>query len=195
MHNEHAKRHSVWPWLLPALATQLAWGIWAFIPKIALENMQPNSVIFFAGVGNLILIIPFLWKKKFRLQVDRRGISITLAASLCTFVMMLSFFYALKHGPVGVVATIAGLYPVITIILARVILNEKINRMQAVAILFALAAIYLLAAPSSQNEEAAPQAVEEMTVTSEEGQPTAEPSAEEQGEVTPRDPIEAPSQD
>lgn len=146
MHNETAKKTSIWLWLLPALATQLTWGIWAFIPKIALQDMGPNSVIFYAGLGNLILIVPFLWRKKFRLQVDRKGISITALASLCTFVMMLSFFYALQHGPVGVIATIAGLYPMITIILARIFLHEKINRMQALAILFALAAIYMLTA-------------------------------------------------
>jgi transporter family protein len=133
-------------WALPALGTLLAWGIWAFIPKMALNTMTPQSTLFYAAIGDILVVLPiFFFVLRCRLHTDRKSIGITFAASTMTMLSMLAYFFALSHGPVAVIATLSAMYPAITVLLARVFLKEKINRSQFIAICIALAAIVLLA--------------------------------------------------
>ncbi|MGA9101773.1 EamA family transporter [Aeromicrobium sp.] len=55
------------------------------------------------------------------------------------------FLYATHHGLLSVVAVIAALYPAGTVILATVVLREKIHAWQGVGLAFAVAAVTLVA--------------------------------------------------
>ena len=134
-------------WLPPALGALVVWGLWAFLPKIALQTMQPHSVIFYESFGNLIVAIPILFYLRFKLQKDKRALFILGCSSALTIGAILSYFYALQTGPVAVVVTMTAMYPVISLILARVVLQERINKIQFAAVLMAMASILLLAAP------------------------------------------------
>jgi len=56
--------------------------------------------------------------------------------------------YALasRHGLVSVVAVLASLYPAVTVLLARVVENERLRRVQGVGVVLALGGVVLLAA-------------------------------------------------
>lgn len=56
------------------------------------------------------------------------------------------FVYAATHGRLDVAAVLSSLYPASTLILARVILKERIAKLQAVGIALALASVALIAA-------------------------------------------------
>ncbi len=56
------------------------------------------------------------------------------------------FIAATRHGRLDVAAVLSSLYPASTVILARVLLKERISRLQAVGIAGALAAIALISA-------------------------------------------------
>ena len=133
-------------WLPPALGALFVWGLWAFFPKVALQTMQPHSVIFYEALGNMCVSLPVLFFiLRFRLQKDAFAIAITGGSSLLTVCAILSFFFALRHGPVAVIVTMTAMYPVIALILARLFLHERINKIQVIAVLMALGSIYLLA--------------------------------------------------
>jgi drug/metabolite transporter (DMT)-like permease len=55
------------------------------------------------------------------------------------------FVYALSRGRLDVAAVLSSLYPASTVILARVILKERIGRVQAVGIALALASVAMIA--------------------------------------------------
>lgn len=55
------------------------------------------------------------------------------------------FVYALSRGRLDVAAVLSSLYPASTVILARVILKERIGRVQAVGIVLALASVAMIA--------------------------------------------------
>ncbi|KAA1380827.1 DMT family transporter [Aeromicrobium fastidiosum] len=57
-----------------------------------------------------------------------------------------AFLYASQHGLLSVVSVISSLYPASTVVLAAVVLREKILRWQAVGLLTAAAAVALVAA-------------------------------------------------
>lgn len=132
-----------WIWL--AVGALIAWGFWSFLPKLALQSMQPHSVIFYESLGNLITAIPVFILLRGRLVRSRVGVSIAAFVSMMTVGAFLLFFFALQNGPVATVVTMTALYPVIVLILARVFLKEKLNRIQMVAVALAIGSIYLLA--------------------------------------------------
>jgi drug/metabolite transporter (DMT)-like permease len=58
----------------------------------------------------------------------------------------LLFVLATSHGPLAITAVLASLYPVSTVALARVVDGERLQPIQDVGLLFALASVVLIAA-------------------------------------------------
>ena len=56
------------------------------------------------------------------------------------------FFLALRAGRLDVSAVLAALYPAVTVVLARIILRERVSRLQSLGIIVSLAAVVLMAA-------------------------------------------------
>ena len=57
-----------------------------------------------------------------------------------------AFLYATHHGLLSVVSVISSLYPASTVLLAAVLLREKIHGWQGVGLVFAVVAVALVAA-------------------------------------------------
>ena len=132
-----------WIWL--AVGALVAWGFWSFLPKLALQSMQPHSVIFYESIGNLITAIPVFIILRGRLTRSRVGISMSAFISAMTVGAFLLYFFALHHGPVATVVTLTALYPIVVLIMARVFLKEKLNKIQMASVALAVCSIYLLA--------------------------------------------------
>src|SRR5688572_30158926 len=88
-------------WLLPALAALFIWGFWAFLPKLALQSLDPHSVIFYESFGNMLVALPIMFHLKFKLQKDRKAVSMLAGSAVLTVLAILAYFYALKTGPVA----------------------------------------------------------------------------------------------
>lgn len=69
-----------------------------------------------------------------------------LAVGLCDVGANALFGFASGHGLLALVAVLASLYPVVTVVLAHVILGERLGRLQRVALVVALAGVSALAA-------------------------------------------------
>lgn len=131
------------------IITLLLWGFWAFLPKLAMQNnhMQPHSVIFYEALGGLVTTLPLLLRiKREHLSRDPKGIGIVIFGSSVSIVAILCYYNGLQMGHVASVSTIAAMYPLIVMVLARVVLKEKMDRHQLLAAAMAMGAIYLLAA-------------------------------------------------
>lgn len=135
-------------WIVPSIGAMMVWGFWAFLPKIALNTLPPHNVIFYEAIGGLFVSIPVLFFLKFKLEYEKKALGVLAGVSAFTVTAILCFFYALKNGPVAVVVTMTAMYPVICLILARVFLNERMNKMQLAAIFMAVVSIFLLAIPA-----------------------------------------------
>ena len=121
------------------------WGFWAFLPKLAMQNMQPHSVIFYEALGGFCAVMPLLFFIKGKLVRDKKAIGTVFCGSSFSIIAILCYYTALKIGPVATVSTITAMYPVVVIFLAWIFLKEKMNRLQFVAAAMAMVAIYLLA--------------------------------------------------
>ncbi len=56
----------------------------------------------------------------------------------------LLYMIATRSGPLSVVVTLASLYPASTVLLARVVLHERLSRRQWVGIVCAMAAVVMI---------------------------------------------------
>lgn len=132
--------------LFLSLVILALWGIWAFIPKLALQTLSPQSVVFYETLAGLFCSCTAMLVFRARLEVHAKGIGIIAIAASLTVLALLTYFVALNRGSVAVVVTISGMYPVIVLVLARIFLKEKLNRMQLAAAALAVTSIILLAA-------------------------------------------------
>ncbi|MCK4946322.1 MAG: DMT family transporter [Alphaproteobacteria bacterium] len=131
--------------LLLSLGTLVLWGISTFLPKMALQSLSMESVLFYGAIGNMLVALPVLFFLKWRLEKDKKGIAIIACTSGFAVFSAMLYYYAIQLGPVATIVTITAMYPIVTLILARIFLKEKINLLQLLAIFMAMLSIVLLA--------------------------------------------------
>lgn len=95
-----------------------------------------------ASIGALVAIISMQrdWKK-----LEKTAIPVVVITGLLDFAANAFYITALKYGSFTWVAAISSLYPVSTVLLARVLLHERLARLQIVGLVMAGIALTLVA--------------------------------------------------
>lgn len=130
-------------WLVYALVTLMLWGLWGFFYKLAGESIPYRGVLFYGILGAMaanVVILAFL-------GVPETGVVDAKYAVLGGFLGaagLITFVLAIEGGRISVVTPLTALYPVITILLAVLVLHESVGVQKAVGILFAVVAMVLI---------------------------------------------------
>lgn len=132
-------------WIFPALGTFIFWGFWGFIPKLTTKYISPKSAIIYEVLGGSLVAIIVLYSLNFKPEMNPKGFALAITTGLFGFLGALCYLLAVSKGPVSLVVTLTALYPVLSILLAVIILNEPITLKQGVGILLALGAMLLIA--------------------------------------------------
>jgi drug/metabolite transporter (DMT)-like permease len=109
--------------------TGTAAGMW---PLVAARSI---SLILFGGLG--FASSQVLWMEGPARNVAIAGGVLDMAANAL-------YLVATRHGALSVVVTLASLYPASTVVLARVVLRERLNWWQLTGVICALVAIALI---------------------------------------------------
>jgi transporter family protein len=131
-------------WVLPTILTLVAWGFWAFLPKIAIRYIDPQSAMVYQALGGVLVGLGVLISLKFKVQFNIPGFSYGLAIGLLGFFGAFMYLLAVSKGPLALVAPITALYPMLAIIMSLVFLNEAISLRQGFGIALSMVAIYLI---------------------------------------------------
>lgn len=132
-------------WLLYAIITMLFYGLWAFFPKMATLYLPTKEILLYQIIGILTVGFIVLITSKNRLQINTPGLIFSILGGAAGLLGTLFFLKSLAIGKTSVVVTLTALYPLITIILAFIVLRETLSVKNAVGIVFALVAMYLFA--------------------------------------------------
>lgn len=81
-----------------------------------------------------------------RLRLERRAVGIVLAAGTVDMLANIFYLLAVQRGMLSVVGTLSSLYPGATVLLAALVLHERIRPIQLAGLACALAAIVLVTA-------------------------------------------------
>ena len=133
-------------WMLLSFATVLLWGSWGLQSKLIIDHISPwmNQVLFSIGLLPLLAWVLF-WKNLRQTTGEaRRGATYGLLTGIFGGLGNVTFYLALSRGKASVIVPMVGLAPLITVVLAVIVLKESINRAQAVGVVLAVISIYLL---------------------------------------------------
>ncbi len=140
------------PWLLWLLVTIVLWGTWGLVSKIASSGMNAyvNQLLYTAGLAPLLVFVAWhVHKNETRGKTKGRtvGVSWAFLTGILGGVGNIFFFQALvKGGKASIVAPVTALFPMVTVLLAVIVLRERMGRAQWVGLALAFVAIYLLSA-------------------------------------------------
>ena len=133
------------PWMLSALVTLVAWGVWGLFSKLASAYGRPRQTLLFQVVGVMAFGLVVLTMERFHVEWSPQGFAWSAAAGFVNFLGFLFFFAAIDKGKVSTVIAMSSLYPVVTIVLSVLFLQERISVREGCGILCALLAGFLLA--------------------------------------------------
>jgi drug/metabolite transporter (DMT)-like permease len=77
-------------------------------------------------------------------RIDRRVLAVAVAGGALDMLANAFYIIASRGGPLSIVVTLSSLYPASTVVLARIVLRERLSRAQMVGIACALVAVVLI---------------------------------------------------
>jgi drug/metabolite transporter (DMT)-like permease len=124
------------------LAAAVGFGLWFLLLDVAAEGSETWALVASRSASTLLLG---------GLAVGRRQFSglcsawpIVLAAGVLDLTGNAAFVLARGVMPVGVAAALSGLYPIVTMLLAWIVLRESLPRLGVVAVMLAVLGIVLI---------------------------------------------------
>ncbi|HLC71605.1 MAG TPA: EamA family transporter [Candidatus Nanoarchaeia archaeon] len=132
-------------WFVFAILALIMWGLWGFFPKLSTNYINPKSALVYEVLGSVIVGVIIFFLVGFKPEVHPKGIIFALLTGIAATLGTLFFLYAVSRGKASTTVVITALYPLITIMLALLILHEPISLKQGIGMLLALAAIILVA--------------------------------------------------
>jgi uncharacterized membrane protein len=95
-------------------------------------------------LGMLPVAVGMLLHMRGKVDRDRVGISYGLLSGIATGLGTLGYFAALREKDASVVTPLTGVFPILTVALAFVVLRERLNKVQMGGMVLALASIVIL---------------------------------------------------
>lgn len=127
-----------------ALASGLLFGLFYISFSRVSEDAGLWPVTISRAVGALVLVAVALIAVRNPLEGSRRLLRPTLAIAVLEVAAGVPLLLALQRGPVSIASVVASLYPVMTVLLAGVVLRERLSSLQYAGVACALASVVLV---------------------------------------------------
>ena len=135
-------RFPVWLWY--ALMCVFWWGLWGFLSKVGSDEATPVQMQILFTLGMIPVALAMLLRMRGKMERDRRGMAYGVLSGVATGLGTLGYYAALRQQSASVVTPVTGLFPVLTVVLAYLLLHERLNKVQMSGMLLALASIVIL---------------------------------------------------
>jgi transporter family protein len=136
--------------LLFALAAFALWGFWSLTSKVVVGEIGPGNVFGFYTVSTLTVPLIYAWFRKNRSAQlgsgERSRVTWVFGgvALMINVVGTYFFSFALKTGFASLVVPVSSSFPLVTVTLAVLLLQEKLNRFQLVGFLSVVIGLVML---------------------------------------------------
>lgn len=133
-------------WLMYALFATGLWGLWGFFGKIASRTITSQSLLVVASAGCFVALILglFLYSKSLPFRLNTINYFYGFLSGFVLIIGLFFFYKALAHGELTRVVVITATYPLVTVILAYLVLKEPVSFQKALGIILALGGIFFL---------------------------------------------------
>ncbi len=123
---------------------RVALGLFTYFLGLGSREGSALSTLTGARVGSLSLLLLLAVGRRESLRVERRWLLPIVAIGLCDVAANVMFALASRHGLLSLVSVLGSLYPVMTVVLAYVILHERLTRIQLAGVAAALVGVAAL---------------------------------------------------
>jgi drug/metabolite transporter (DMT)-like permease len=97
-------------------------------------------------ITSTVVVLAAIAVRRPNLRVSRRNVPVLVLIGVGDMLGNLLFAAASRSGLVSVTSVLASLYPIVTVVLARVVLAERVSRSQEAGVLLTLAGVVLISA-------------------------------------------------
>lgn len=131
--------------ILLGLSAALAWGTTDVVATVA--SRRVGSLVATAGTQlvSLSILVVLVVASGTRLPADPAVGATALASGTISALAYLSFFTALRHGPITVVSPVVSTYGGLTVVLSILLLGERLAPVQALGVVAATSGVVLTA--------------------------------------------------
>jgi drug/metabolite transporter (DMT)-like permease len=128
--------------LLLAAAAAISFGAWYVLVDLAARAGDPLWALVFSRLGSSVIAAAVTLVRGF----DRTAVPVLIVIAAGLFDVGGNVFYVLarEEMPIGLAAALVGIYPVVTMILARSLLGEHLPRLGQLGVGLALLGIVLI---------------------------------------------------
>lgn len=142
-------------WLVYSLLAVGLWGVWGVLATPASSALQPLPLQVFSTLGLLPVAGLLLFSKSLKTGKNHaRGFAYAFLTGLCASGGNVAASFSLSRGgEASIVWPLTSVYPLVTVVLARAILKEKLNRIQFLGFGLALAALVVSGLVSAGDEK------------------------------------------
>lgn len=127
------------------LACVVFWGLWGFLSKLSSQRIGMQVTLWYAiAYASTIIGFLLLSSHVFPIKKDSVGIILAIAAGMTGALASLFFFFLLQRKPAGYLVAVTSLYPVITLFLSVLFLQEALGLIKVLGIFLAILALFLL---------------------------------------------------
>ncbi|MBZ5560798.1 MAG: DMT family transporter [Acidobacteriia bacterium] len=131
-------------WFWYSLLCIFCWGGWALCSKLGSMEIPSMAMQFIFTLGTIPVALALLAGKGFRLEKSPLGIFYSVANGVLAGIGGLALFAAYRSGgSTSVITAATALYPMFTVVLAVLVLRERLTGLQVVGLIFAGAAIVI----------------------------------------------------
>jgi len=131
-------------WFWYSILSVLCWGAWALLSKLASREIPPETMQFLFAVGAAPVGVALLMARRFKLEKSVKGISYAVLNGILAGVGQLALFAAYRtNSSTSVITAATALYPMITVVLAVLILRERLTTVQILGLVFVGVAVVI----------------------------------------------------
>ena len=129
-------------WFWYSILCVLCWGAWVLCSKLGSNEISASAMQFLFAFGFIPVALLVLVLKPVKFERSVKGILYSLGNGVLAGIGGLTLFAAYRSGGnTSVITAATALYPLITVVLAILILRERLTWLQIVGLGFAVVAM------------------------------------------------------
>jgi transporter family protein len=141
-----AQRALTSKWFWYSILCILCWGGWTILAKLGSQQISAEGAQFLFAWGMLPVAVVLLAGRRFRLENNPAGIFYSVAGGVLAAIGGWALFAAYRTGENTSVITVAtAMYPLFSVLLAMLVLRERLTRLHMIGLAFAVCAFIVFA--------------------------------------------------
>jgi transporter family protein len=131
-------------WFWYSILCVACWGGWTILAKLGSNQIPAEAAQFLFAWGMLPVAVVLLAGRRFRLEKNAKGIFYSLANGVLAAIGGWALFAAYRTGGnTSVITVLTAMYPLFTVILAVLVLRERLTKLHLLGLAFAAAAFVI----------------------------------------------------